>query len=48
MSDERPTHDWPADQKQHVWGPWRTRNRTTQYRVCVGPQCRAVDEREAL
>lgn len=40
-------HDWPTDPDEHVWGPWLTQTRSTQYRVCVHPACKAFEEREA-
>ena len=39
-------HQWPKDAREHVWGPWMSQTRLTQYRVCVHPLCNAVDERK--
>jgi hypothetical protein len=45
-------HEWPSDNRQHVWGPWmndmpqKGKQKPTQYRKCVHPTCKAVDYRE--
>lgn len=40
-------HDWPTNPDEHLWGPWMTRSRSTFYRICVHPHCRAFEEQEA-
>jgi hypothetical protein len=52
MTGELSNHEWPKNQRDHVWGPWLSQRKAsitspaTQYRTCVHPQCRAVDERQ--
>jgi hypothetical protein len=50
VTDEKqPEHpEWPP-QGEHLWGAWMNKTglpKPVQYRTCVHPACKAVDERK--
>jgi len=43
------SHNWP-EPGDHLWGPWMARTglpKPEQYRICVHPECTAVETRKA-
>jgi hypothetical protein len=37
-------HAWPPN-GAHVYGEWYAKNRYTEYRICVHPRCKVIEER---
>lgn len=39
-------HNWPAEDK-HLWSKWEPANKFEQYRMCLHPECNAVQTKTA-
>lgn len=48
MAQDTTNHEWPTDPNEHLWTEWQAKTglpKATQWRACIHPKCKAVEER---